>query len=212
MQDIEETFSISTEAVTNSMLPPIVVPIDENPSLASFQEELFLANRSRALDTTKSKDLELGDLFSCPLSHIAASPLQSCEHQPKTASIFVKIESKIDNSKIEFLLPAMSPSLTSHFLKSSYINLAPLTERTQQEAADILNMPCSTLSKKWKEATRSRNWPYRTVKRLDKEIAILNKNYSRTDGKPGVIPSIQPVLDDLIAKRLQETSTVYIQV
>jgi len=73
---------------------------------------------------------------------------------------------------------------------------------SQSEAAKILGVPSSTLSKRWKEASNNRKWPFRTISKLDKEILTLLRNVEGKQG--GVISSITEDALGLLLKRRQE--------
>ncbi len=50
----------------------------------------------------------------------------------------------------------------------------------QSEAAARLGMTVSTFCKRWKEAVKERKWPFRSLQKLDKEIAVLRKRNPMT--------------------------------
>jgi hypothetical protein len=54
--------------------------------------------------------------------------------------------------------------------KGTELDLTPLLTIPQLQAAEIIGMPNSTLSRKWKEKAGQRNWPYRGVKKVDRHI------------------------------------------
>jgi hypothetical protein len=56
------------------------------------------------------------------------------------------------------------------------VNLSQFGTMPQTEAARSLGIATSSLSKKWKEATNSRKWPFRTIMKIDKEIMALMNN------------------------------------
>jgi hypothetical protein len=94
-----------------------------------------------------------------------------------------------------------------------YLDVTHLLSMTQRDAALIIGIPTSTLGKRWKEAT-SRKWqvihschltehyrPYRTVLKINKEIAILSTNIENTKHK-GIGDC--SVLEDLLETQLQK--------
>jgi len=91
-----------------------------------------------------------------------------------------------------------------------YIEISPYLHLTQQQAAQKLDMKTSTLGKKWKEVTCGRKWPYRSIKKIEVEIARLLKNYPGKDGQ-GVSAEMEPILYLLLKKRKEELKPVWIK-
>jgi hypothetical protein len=59
---------------------------------------------------------------------------------------------------------------------AQYIDITQYMCMPQSKAAKALGIPASTLSKRWKEATNDRKWPYRVLSKLDKRISTLLQN------------------------------------
>jgi hypothetical protein len=74
----------------------------------------------------------------------------------------------------------MSPAL-NHGGGHHYVDITEYLNLPQYLAAKKLGIPASTLSKRWKEAVRTRKWPYRSVQKLDKEITTLLHNIPQGD-------------------------------
>jgi len=55
-------------------------------------------------------------------------------------------------------------------VRGSFVDITDFLALPQNDAADMLGLPTSTLSKRWKETVQGRKWPFRTVQKLDKEI------------------------------------------
>lgn len=92
------------------------------------------------------------------------------------------------------------------YLTEEFLNLP------QSEAARKLGLPTSSLSKKWKEVAGERKWPYRTVCKLDKEIAtLIEANTSGKDAPTKLPPDVEQTLGLLIRRRSQELRTVLIR-
>eukprot|EP01122_Echinamoeba_exundans_P012712 TRINITY_DN53_c0_g1_i1.p1 TRINITY_DN53_c0_g1~~TRINITY_DN53_c0_g1_i1.p1 ORF type:complete len:399 (-),score=34.38 TRINITY_DN53_c0_g1_i1:339-1535(-) len=53
------------------------------------------------------------------------------------------------------------------------VDISPYLNLPQKEAAKRLGLPVSTLSKRWKDATHDRKWPYRTIAKIDKEVMAI---------------------------------------
>jgi hypothetical protein len=95
----------------------------------------------------------------------------------------------------------------------SYVDVTPYLILPQHEAARRLGVPCSTLSKRWKEASLNRKWPYRIVCKLDKEITTLLKNVenSQTNQAVPLSPAVEETLALLLRKRQDELRAVVIR-
>eukprot|EP01126_Amoeba_proteus_P016761 TRINITY_DN17863_c0_g1_i1.p1 TRINITY_DN17863_c0_g1~~TRINITY_DN17863_c0_g1_i1.p1 ORF type:complete len:304 (+),score=41.72 TRINITY_DN17863_c0_g1_i1:56-967(+) len=85
---------------------------------------------------------------------------------------------------------------------TAYLNLP------QAKAAKELNIPTSSLSKRWKESARNRKWPYRAVCRLDKEIMTLMYNIPPGGALP---PEIEEKLSRLLKERQEHLKPVIIR-
>ncbi len=58
-------------------------------------------------------------------------------------------------------------------MRGTFVDLTDFLALPQSDAAKMIGVPTSTLSKRWKEVIDERKWPYRTVGKLDKEIFHL---------------------------------------
>ena len=56
------------------------------------------------------------------------------------------------------------------------VDVTSYLSMSQFRASRLLRIRPATLRKKWMEATHNRKWSYRTLKRLDREIALLSRN------------------------------------
>lgn len=96
-----------------------------------------------------------------------------------------------------------------------YRDITELLNMPQSAAAQILGIPMSTLSKRWKEAVRIRKWPYRQVAKLDKEIMTLLHNIpARNEGDAAATPTppeIEQALGVLLRRRQEELKPVRIR-
>ncbi len=69
------------------------------------------------------------------------------------------------------------------------VDITHLLSTPQSQAAAELGIPVSTLSKRWKEAGKSRMWPYRNVIKIDAQITALLASISEADVAAGVMPA-----------------------
>ena len=88
-----------------------------------------------------------------------------------------------------------------------WVDITPFLNMPQSEAARRLNIPSSTLSKRWKEAVSTRKWPWRSVSKIDREIMALLHNL------PGgrVPENIEQRLSRLSLKRQEFLVPVFIR-
>lgn len=74
-------------------------------------------------------------------------------------------------------------------LQFDYTDITPYLHMPQGEAAKVLGMPSSTLSKRWREAVGAkRKWPHRAVLVIERELASLLQNYKIDDQSERQIP------------------------
>ena len=92
-----------------------------------------------------------------------------------------------------------------------YIDITDLLTLPQSEAASILGVPTSTLSKRWKEAVRGRKWPFRTVTRIDKEILTLLHNIPQGSTSQQLPEEVEASLALLMKRRQEELKPVIIR-
>ena len=92
-----------------------------------------------------------------------------------------------------------------------YIDITDLLTLPQSQAAHILGVPTSTLSKRWKEAVRGRKWPYRTVTRIDKEIMTLLHNIPQGATSQQLPEEVEASLALLMKRRQEELKPVIIR-
>jgi len=110
-------------------------------------------------------------------------------------------------------LSSTSKDLMKVDKEPTYVDVTPYLILPQHEAARRLGIPCSTLSKRWKEASLNRKWPYRIVCKLDKEITTLLKNVenSQTTQAVSMSPAVEETLALLLRKRQEELRAVVIR-
>lgn len=92
-----------------------------------------------------------------------------------------------------------------------YIDITDLLTLPQSQAAHILGVPTSTLSKRWKEAVRGRKWPFRTVTRIDKEIMTLLHNIPQGATSQQLPEEVEASLALLMKRRQEELKPVIIR-
>jgi len=99
--------------------------------------------------------------------------------------------------------------------EGSFIDITAYLRLPQKTAAEKLNIPTSTLSKRWTDAVKKRKWPYRALSKLDKEITTLLMNIPKNNGQPGteenLPPEIQQKLGKLLLEREEHLKPVFIR-
>jgi len=103
-----------------------------------------------------------------------------------------------DNNRIAI------PSLAS---RTDFLDISLYCRLPMRKAAKQIGVPCSTLGKRWKHATMGRLWPYRRVKKLEKEIEMLVCNLSG-----GISPQEHANLLYLLNEIKKELHPVYLKV
>lgn len=93
--------------------------------------------------------------------------------------------------------------------KQEFVDITQYLNMPQTDAAKQLNIPSSTLSKRWKEAVRKRKWPYRMVCKLDKEIMTLLHNVPKD--QQNLPPEIESALGVLLKQRQEQLRPVIIR-
>jgi len=95
-----------------------------------------------------------------------------------------------------------------NFMRQDYTDLTPYLRLSQEDAAKRLGIPSSTLSKRWREATRNRKWPFRTLSKVEREIKTIVHNLPR--GVP-IEAELAQNLSVLLKKRNEEGRAVFIK-
>lgn len=104
---------------------------------------------------------------------------------------------------------AMIPSPVQTAQAVDYFDITPFITYSQEKAAKKLGIPKSTLSKRWREATCNRKWPFRQLCKLDREIKTLVHNMHSQGGS--IEPQLQSNLATLMRMRQDESRVVYIK-
>jgi len=114
-------------------------------------------------------------------------------------------------AQIQPLPPSILPPVQIHPplppRDGNYMDISPFVRYPMREAAKKVKIPCSTLGKRWKAATMGRQWPYRKIRKLEKEIETLV--YNSCDATAA---EDRERLGCLVEERKTEIYPVYIRV
>jgi len=94
-------------------------------------------------------------------------------------------------------------------MKWKYIDVSSLVHLPQLQAAKVLGIPSSTLSKRWKEATGNRSWPHKILLKIDKRLTLLSQNAQLYGAN--VPQETRQEMESLIKQRMEETRPVLIR-
>jgi len=142
-------------------------------------------------------------LHLVPTNHDSDHPIQA-----------IPTPSPIGGSSIQTNETEVSPTtIVPPVQDSKYIDITEYLPLPQSQAAKKLHVPTSTLSKRWKEAVRTRKWPYRAVCKLDKEIMTILYNIpqsgeAQSDDLP---PDVKAKLGRLLRERQDLLRPVFIR-
>ena len=117
-----------------------------------------------------------------------------------------------DRSSISDAQLMLSNPISAGSGDQQYVEITEYLNMPQYAAAKKLGIPASTLSKRWKEAVRTRKWPFRTVQKLDKEITTLLHNVPQGPDAPPLPKDIESTLGQLLRRRQEELSAVIIRI
>jgi len=152
-----------------------------------------------------------------PIPNYPASNVQPTSPLPKSTNRVQDLLSK-DNSlskitklagKSNAIIPASPQPPREYKGKHTYCDITEFLNMPQIQAAKIIGVPTSTLSKRWKESAPTRKWPWRTVCKIDKEMVQILK-----DVQPGAqVPrESRDKLALLIRQRQEELRPIVIRI
>jgi len=168
------------------------IPRDDGKPLTAFNE-----SKLPPMDDSLHHSINPSEINNHHHNNIHVNNIPQQQHQQNDSH-----DSSNTNNKI---VPVPTNNGPNYVDITEYLNLP------QNEAAKRLGVPTSTLSKRWKEASVNRKWPYRTVCKLDKEIMTLLHNIPQGPGAPPLPPEIEQSLGVLLKKRQAELRTVILR-
>lgn len=129
------------------------------------------------------------------------------QHQPQTEH-WLPPETQ-DTSIVPINTAAMAIIPRETTVTQNYCDITKFLCMPQSEAATMLGIPTSTLSKRWKEAVNnSRKWPWRNICKIDREITNILQDMPPNAAVPA---SSRNRLAILIRNRKEELRPVVIR-
>jgi len=191
-----------------------VTPVPSSNTIASASQVQLPQLPAKAM---------LSNQFQIPLLHQQAieanksspgassfTPLNFTGLPPTNSNAIV--DNLMKNSKLE---PQPSQEMIERPPEGKmFVEVTPYLIFSQSDAAKMIGIPSSTLSKRWKEATLNRKWPFRTVQKLDREILTLLRNLEgyKARGEDNYISAAaESTLVKLLRIRKEELRQVYVR-
>eukprot|EP01114_Cavostelium_apophysatum_P009814 TRINITY_DN23098_c0_g1_i1.p1 TRINITY_DN23098_c0_g1~~TRINITY_DN23098_c0_g1_i1.p1 ORF type:complete len:287 (-),score=65.39 TRINITY_DN23098_c0_g1_i1:116-976(-) len=149
-----------------------------------------------------------------PAGDVVAASAANTSAPSSAISVPALLASFQSTQLVQISSSGQSKELVKVEKEPTYVDVTPFLILPQHEAARRLGVPCSTLSKRWKEASVNRKWPYRIVCKLDKEITTLLKNVenSANNLSTPLSPAVEENLGLLLKKRQEELRTVILRI
>lgn len=237
-QNISHTnhLHIQNESITTNQLPSLTESSSSLSALSSSSSSLSPSSSS-SLNTTTQSQMTSNQMLIAQFQQQQQLQQQQQQHHLQNSALppHIKAEMKAESRPSSSgssgsplgLSPTSSPSLNSHqnalqliasannslvpfqSIQTEYFDITPYITYSQEKAAKKLGIPKSTLSKRWREATCNRKWPYRQLCKVDREIKTLVHNMQSTNGLSD--PQLQANLAALMKLRLEESRVVFIK-
>ncbi|KAH3760891.1 LRR-GTPase of the ROCO family [Pelomyxa schiedti] len=183
-------------------LPPVVHSSTTTPSSAPMIQDMSIAIRDSS---------SLQDRYLMNMSPRQASRSRSRRRSRSSSRADIDESEEMAPPPENSLEPFGSASPALHVASQpghKYVDITEYLTLPQADAAHKLGIPTSTLSKRWKEAVRSRKWPYRTVAKLDKEIMTLLHNIPQGASAYPLSKDVEASLGQLMRRRQDELKPV----
>jgi len=212
-----QTIPISHQMVA----PPLLLPFIPNPSLLALSQQYKDLAQGKVTESYMPHQLFPGihPQFQIPTGYsIAAYQLPPSLFQSQQMMSQHQQTFPITSLSISDQAASLEPSsLNSSDVidqigqktqnLDEYVDVTPFIRLSQEEAAKRIGIPSSTLSKRWREATMNRKWPYRTLCKIERELKTLVHNLP----KGNIDPEIARTLTILLRKRDEESKIVLIK-
>lgn len=155
----------------------------------------------------KFSNLSEEDIFGIKISSVLTQPKKKIrEIKPRVRDPSKSDEENLHDEQIHQLVQQS----TIQNGNTTLIDVSILLRYPQKKAAEILNIPNSTFSQKWRDATNKRKWPFRTVTKLDKSIQTLTQNLPHSQNCK--YNEMKSNLELLLLQRAEECKSVLIEI
>jgi hypothetical protein len=123
----------------------------------------------------------------------ALPPIPSFATMSEAAAFHAKVVSETNTTRQN---PKVRSVVSRPEMRGIFVDLTDFFALPQSDAAKLIGVPTSTLSKRWKEVIEDRKWPYRTMGKLDREITQLtaSKDDRKTEAVRHLLASRQALL------------------
>jgi len=122
-----------------------------------------------------------------------------------------RLPASVKNEEDEPVSAMIEDQIKKHTVikgQNRMLDVSILLGFSQRKAAKILNIPNSTFSKRWRQATNNRKWPYRLVAKLDRTIQTLIQNIPHSHCEKA--QEMKDSLTKLINLREEECKAVFV--
>jgi len=168
----------------NAFVPNDDGELIESPhQLANYNSTADIHNQLKEIIRSNSFNADSTAVLTF-LNNTSSEPIAVPTTNPNTSNANTKINSNNNTTSTTWYrtsdLPRATTEIPNSFYNNTkneqYLDVTPYLNMPQKDAATRLNIPTSTLSKRWKDAVKQRKWPYRIVSKLDREIMVLLQN------------------------------------
>jgi len=126
-------------------------------------------------------------------------------NQPELSVIKKELPSDVNKSQSDFAENAQIIQYDT--FRFEFIDITKFLTMPQNRACKLIHMRPSTFSKRWKEATNGRKWPWRKISKIDKQLECILRNVN-LDNIP---KETETILVDLLRERQEELRPVAIR-
>jgi hypothetical protein len=197
----------------SGLIDPSQLPANFGGSGANLHLDNTLFMKSAEVINQAFPSLQIpGYTPSQSQSHLDLSSYSNYQQQNQQEQQQQQFQQENGNSDQHALIPmdtSVLQKVNGEEKPGTFINVTSYLTLPQHAAAKKMGIPSSTLSKRWKEASCSRKWPFRTVSKLDKEILTLLKNVESNSS--ALAPHVEETLGILLKRRQEELRTVIIR-
>ena len=200
-EDLAQNHSETSRAFLNSVNRAMISSTGSSASSASIPmiSSYFLSREWQQLFPSLLESLDKFDSLSTSSPFFPVTYRELDQQTISDSSVSDSSASSPAPMAMELpILSIASRILASQATTESFdeIDITPYLCMPQAKASQILRIRPSKLSAQWRIAANSRKWPFREVKRLDREIFTLVKNLEVNPLSVPLIGKLQKLLKD----------------